>query len=150
MVTDLVHRYNTISCTASCFHPLHLPYHPALYLDFVTNSCHLGQQFHWKHIYIYLLSYRSFTACSNYGNYYCFLVLQLNSGLGLLFLRFLILFRHAVTRPDESYCVYLYVWSQKPRKGPHVPVGNLKGNEWMTETRGRTPLEEWSARRIGL
>jgi hypothetical protein len=30
------------------------------------------------------------------------------------------------TRPEESYRVSLYVWSQKPRKGPYVPVGNLQ------------------------
>jgi hypothetical protein len=36
-----------------------------------------------------------------------------------------------ITRPEESHRVSLYVWSQKPRKGPYVPAGNLKENEWM-------------------
>jgi hypothetical protein len=35
-----------------------------------------------------------------------------------------------ITRPEESY----RVWSQKPRKGPYVPDGNLKENEWMNPT----------------
>jgi hypothetical protein len=28
-----------------------------------------------------------------------------------------------ITRPEESYCVSNSVWSQKPRKGPYIPVG---------------------------
>jgi hypothetical protein len=36
-----------------------------------------------------------------------------------------------ITRPEESYHVSVCVWSEKPRKGPHVPVGNRrKMNEW--------------------
>jgi hypothetical protein len=30
-----------------------------------------------------------------------------------------------ITHPEESYRVSLHVWSQKPRKGPYVPVGNI-------------------------
>jgi hypothetical protein len=38
-----------------------------------------------------------------------------------------------ITRPEEFYRVSLYVWSQKPRKGPYAPVGNYrKMSEWMT------------------
>jgi hypothetical protein len=29
-----------------------------------------------------------------------------------------------ITRPEESYRVSNCMWSQKPRKGPYVPVGN--------------------------
>jgi hypothetical protein len=36
------------------------------------------------------------------------------------------LFDGLITRPEESCRVSLYVWSQKPRKGPYVPVGNLQ------------------------
>jgi hypothetical protein len=40
-----------------------------------------------------------------------------------------------ITRPEESCRVSLYVWSQKPRKGPCVPVGNLQENEWIHDCR---------------
>jgi hypothetical protein len=39
-----------------------------------------------------------------------------------------------ITRPEESYRVSLYVWSEKPRKGPYVPVGNYRNmNAWTNE-----------------
>jgi hypothetical protein len=34
-----------------------------------------------------------------------------------------------ITRTEESYRVSVCVWSQKPRKGPYVPVGNLMEND---------------------
>jgi hypothetical protein len=38
-----------------------------------------------------------------------------------------------ITRPEESYRVYVCVWSRNTVKGPYVPSWKRKGNEWMNE-----------------